>query len=222
MNSSGNPGSELDFSKKESAGHDAYTEAFNLAASEFLRSDIQERARRSGAQCIPRDNRFEIRLPFLGREIKILASPADKNIVFEPAEIHLPEKIVILHYLNGDADSPPAGELIGFEGIPDGRQYLANFRGRTYVPLLKKFGSDPEKIIKAAAQLGGEKAEFGDFSMAIPALPRVRIVVILWRGDEELGPEAKIVFDRNIVNQLPVEDIIVLCNLIVIRLIKSA
>jgi hypothetical protein len=211
-----------DFSKKELDGSDTYLEAYNLAVRDFFASNPEERARRSGAQCIPRDNRFEIRLSFLGREIKILVTPADKKIVFEPAEIHFPEKIVILHYLNGDADSPPTGELIGFEGIPDGRQYLANFRGRTYVPLLKKFGSDPEKIVKAAAQLGGEKAEFGDFSVAIPVLPRIRITIILWRGDEELGPEAKIVFDRNIVHQLPVEDIIVLCNLIAIRLIKSA
>ena len=211
-----------DFSRKELTGRDAYTEAYDLAVRDFLASNPEERARKSGAQFIPRDSRFEIRLPFLGREIKILVTPADKKIIFEPAEIHLTEKIVILHYLNGNADSPPAGELIGFEGIPDGRQYLANFRGRTYVPLLKKFGSDPEKIIQAAAPLGGEKAEFGDFSVAIPALPRVRIVVILWRGDEELGPESKIVFDRNIVNQLPVEDIIVLCNLISIRLIKLA
>jgi len=212
----------IDFSNKELAGHDAYAEAYDLAVRDFLASDLEERCRKAGARFTQLDNRFEIRLPFLGREIKILASPADSKIVFEPAEIHLPEKIVTLHYLNGDAASPPAGELIGFEGIPDGRQYLANFRGRTYVPLLKKFGSDPEKIIKAAAQLGGEKAEFGDFSVAIPALPLVRIVVILWRGDEELGPEAKIVFDRNIVNQLPVEDIIVLCNLISVQLIRSA
>jgi len=196
-------------------------EAYNLAVREFLRSDIEDLARKAGAAISSSDRGSEIRLPFLGREIKILVSPAYKKITFEPVEIHLTEKIVILHYLNGNADSPPAGELIGFEGIPDGRQYLANFRGRTYVPLLKKFGSDPEKIIKAAAPLGGEKAEFGDFSVAIQALPRVRITVILWRGDEELGPEAKIVFDRNIVNQLPVEDIIVLCNLISIRLIKQ-
>jgi hypothetical protein len=91
---------------------------------------------------------------------------------------------------------------------------------RTYRPLLKKFGNNPESLFNAARNLGGEKADFGDLSVAIPAFPRIKIILIVWRGDDDLGPEIKIVFDQNITDYLSAEDIVVLCNLIALRLVK--
>ena len=51
---------------------------------------------------------------------------------------------------------------------------------------------------------------------------RIPIVIILWLGDDDLDPEVKIIFDKNITAHLSAEDVVILCNLIAIRLVKMA
>jgi hypothetical protein len=55
----------------------------------------------------------------------------------------------------------------------------------------------------------------------INAFDRVPTTLVLWRGDEELAPNGNILFDSNISDYLSTEDITVLCETIVWKLVKD-
>lgn len=61
----------------------------------------------------------------------------------------------------------------------------------------------------------------GDASVLIWAFPRVPIGLVLWKGDEEFPPAGNILFDSSIPAYLPVEDIVVLTETVVWKLIKA-
>ena len=75
---------------------------------------------------------------------------------------------------------------------------------------------------KSARALGGEKTDYGDRAVVIPVLPRVPVVLVFWRGDEEFQPEAHILFDSTVSSYLSTEDIAVLSQQVVFGLIKLA
>jgi hypothetical protein len=49
----------------------------------------------------------------------------------------------------------------------------------------------------------------------------VPITLVLWRGDEELAPNGNILFDANISDYVPTEDVTVLCETIIWKLVKG-
>lgn len=209
----------------EYANLDNYGQAFFLARHEIVNADLKERCEKAGARLVPREDGFEIHLPFLNDHLIITLRPPDTEFEFRHSggrEVALTEKILSLHYLLTASDKPASGEWIGFEAVPDGRLYLSNFLARTHRPLLKRFGNSPDLFIETAAKIGGTKAEYGDVSIRLQAFPKVPIVIILWLGDDDLDPEVKIIFDKNITAHLSAEDVVILCNLIAIRLVRLA
>jgi hypothetical protein len=56
--------------------------------------------------------------------------------------------------------------------------------------------------------------------VVITALPRVPIAFLLWDGDEELPPDARILFDASVPAYLSTEDAVVLAQQAVFRLIE--
>jgi hypothetical protein len=59
-------------------------------------------------------------------------------------------------------------------------------------------------------------------ALKIFALPRVPIVLSLWRGDEEFPPEANLYFDQSISSYLSTEDIAYLSSAVVYKVIGIA
>ena len=86
---------------------------------------------------------------------------------------------------------------------------------------MKNFGKNPELLIKTATKLGGREADYGDVSVTVNAFARVPITLVLWRGDEELAPNGNILFDANISDYLSTEDVTVLCETIIWKLVKD-
>ena len=78
-----------------------------------------------------------------------------------------------------------------------------------------------EEFRKACGNLNWQAAELGDASFQFEILPRIRGLVVFYVGDEEFPPEANILFNEEIVNFLPLEDVAVLAGLIATRLSKS-
>jgi hypothetical protein len=146
----------------------------------------------------------------------IYVSQIDSN---QPAA--LIDNILILHYLLQSRGTPISNRLIAFQELKECASYLPSFLKRSVRPLIDHFGRDPGMLIEASADLGGMRSSLGDISVTIPAFARIPVTYVIWKGDDEFPPNASILFDDTVLDYLPAEDIIVLCQTITWRLIKS-
>lgn len=124
--------------------------------------------------------------------------------------------IIILHYLIERIKGLPAlagvwltfRELAGIEG------YTGAFHKRAIEPLIRKYGRSPENILSITSRLPARKADFKDVSIIIEAFAGVPVLLKLSRPDEEFGPDANILFDKNVTSIFCTEDIIVLAQIV--------
>jgi hypothetical protein len=163
-----------------------------------------------------------IELRFLNRMITItwpdLSFSQDQK-----GEVSIKEKIIILHYLNGVKRDQTGEEWISYKDIPSARFYLDAFNRRVKQPLVGAFGEQPDRLVSCAKDLYGATASsFGDVSVVIQALPKVPVILALWKGDEEFPPDGAILFDRSIQDILSAEDISELSSMIVYPLVAKA
>lgn len=192
-----------------------YETSLELAWKAIKGSNYKERAEMSGALWDKEKSKFELNI--LNRIINIF--PDKKEIIaHDDAELQPWEKIIPLHYLNKADGTNSTGPLISYKEIPDAMLYWPNFVKRTHNIILKSFGSAPEKLLEVADKIPAVPLKMADFSLKIKALPKVEIIIQLWKGDEEFPPQTAFLFDSNIIHYLPTEDITVLCQMTAIKL----
>jgi hypothetical protein len=193
--------------------------SYRLATEQLSRiSDIEAQCHRSGASYI---SASKIAIDYLGQPYNITIPDAEISLGNSKTEVPLKDRILILHYFTSAKGTPPTGILINFKQLPGGLSYFTAFSQRTINPLVRHFGREPELLIDISAKLGGYKTEQGDVSAAINAFNHVPITFALWRGDEEFSPSGAVLFDANISDYLPTEDVTVLCETVVWRLVRS-
>ncbi len=106
--------------------------------------------------------------------------------------------LCVLHYLLEAKPDPPSGKWISEKELPGGVFF---FRGPHALPtryLLDHFGSRPEALRAAAEMLGGVPAEGGDMAFRFQVLPRIPMLFVFREGDDEFGPDLRILFDAGI------------------------
>jgi hypothetical protein len=198
---------------------EAYKESYTLACRKFLAKDIFVICRNAGASITKTpENIFIITINFLSKRIKI---PGFIFIDDLSKDLNIWEKIIILHYLIGINNIPLSNSLINFKQISAGRQYYPAFEKRTIKPLLAVFANNPQKTLKASKGIGGTRVDLADIAVKIMAFPLVPVFLLLWKGDDEFPPNATILFDASIDQRLCAEDIAVLCQQIVFKIIKE-
>lgn len=203
---------------KQDNGH-GYELAFRLAVKRLAAiKDIAQQCRRCGARYLEPGK--TISLDYLNRTYLIKSPEAAVNLKDTDEPVTLVDKILLLHYFTQAKGTPLSGELISFKEIAEAAGYFPTFYQRAIKPLVTYFGDEPDKLLEMAKSLGGCKADHGDVSATIPALPMVPLTLVLWKGDAEFSPEGTIMFDRTVTDYLPTEDIIILCQSTSWRLVK--
>jgi len=193
--------------------------SYKLAREQLAKiSDIQEQCRKSGARYVGPN---EILINYLNQLYHITLPDVEILLEDSKAEIPLKDKILILHYFTSAKDKPATGILITYKQLPGGISYFPAFSQRAIAPFVNHFGKNPELLIKAAAKLGSREADYGDVSVIFNAFDHVPITLVLWRGDEELAPNGNILFDANISDYLSTEDVTVLTETIIWKLVKD-
>ncbi len=202
------------------ARQDPFGTALEIALKELRSTDLEERCLKAGAVWAPHSQAAGVVDLFsLGRGVRIRLPEG----FFESDGDALPswERILLLHYLITASGAPPTGRMITFKQVPSGAFYYPAFVRRTTQLLIKNFGGRLEDWLEVADRLGWSRAPCGDAAVEVKALPMVRIIYILWKGDEEFPPDGNVIFDENITQYLPVEDIAVLCNMIAVKMVRE-
>lgn len=207
------------------AREDDYRNAAEIARSELADKDPVLLADRCGGQVVSEEGP-RLRLDFLGKTIEAAWPEIRLSRPGSDEEIPLQQQVLLLHYLQGGwrSEGPPlTGDWIAFQDVADGRFYLDAFHKRAKLPLVKAFGSRPELLADlAGTAFGARRIDLGDVAVSVDALPRIRLALVVWAGDEEFPPDGNILFDRNIVSYLSAEDIAWLSGMAVYPLMGMA
>jgi len=196
-----------------------YELSYKLAREQLSKiSDIQEQCRKSGAQYIEPN---KLVIDYLNQPYHISLPDIEISLEDRKIEVPLKDKILILHYFTLAQGTPATDILVTYKQLPGGVSYFSAFSQRAIAPFVNHFGKSPELLKKAAAKLGGREVDYGDVSVAVNAFDHVPITLVLWRGDEELAPNGNILFDANISDYLSTEDVTVLCETIIWKLVKG-
>jgi hypothetical protein len=194
--------------------------SYKLARERLARmDDLPGQCRKSGAWLVDAKN---IVLNYFDGQYRITVPDGEISMDGSNVEVALRDKILILHYFIGAKGTAATGKLIAYKQLVGGVSYFPAFSQRTIAPLVRGFGRNPELLVEAATRLGGRRASQGDVSMTINAFEHVPITLVLWRGDEEVAPNGSILFDANISDYLSTEDVTVLCETMVRKMVKGA
>jgi hypothetical protein len=154
-------------------------------------------------------------------EIKI----AERAVLHQPSGIQADEatSVLILRYLVGKTKCGfyPCDEWISFKETEGGTLFWPNFSHRAIKPLVECFQQDPEGLIRNLVDnFCGRIVDGGDVAVEVETFPGVFVRIIFWRGDEDLPPEATILFNRGLTEVYIMEDIAVLLTLLAETILK--
>lgn len=124
--------------------------------------------------------------------------------------------ILILHYMAKKIKGLRRlmGEWVSFKELSGIEGYYPAFRKRAIEPIIRKYGSNPKALLTVLERLPAKRAQTADVSIVVEAFEGVPVLVELWAGDEEFGPEANMLFDKNITDIFCTEDTVVLAGLV--------
>ena len=125
-------------------------------------------------------------------------------------------KLLILHYISGQdrVSNITDDNWISFKELEGGEAYFSAFRKRAIEPILRKYGDRPSDIFERARSFNAEKIGNGTAAIAINAFPKIKVAVILWAKDDEFSAECSMLFNPEIKEILPTEDVAVLGGII--------
>jgi hypothetical protein len=207
--------------RPELPGQTNYDDAERLAREAIARLDPEVQAKRCGGRVIKSGQTFSIvQVDFFQTPVDV-KFPEGKVTGPQVSEIPIWERILVLHYLGGDAVAPAHTDWIGFQQVPSGGFYFDAFKRRAHDPLAKVFGREPQKLIEAGAAVGAQKADFGDAAVQVRVFPKVPVVAVVHGACDEFPADAKILFESSIHAYLCTEDVAVVGGLVAGRLIKA-
>ncbi|MGO8988470.1 MAG: DUF3786 domain-containing protein [bacterium] len=198
-----------------------YQQSFELACASIRKMNLEERARRAGADYQKGEDGEKITVHFFSEPYQIRFPQIE---FYSPSKkvVSLVTRILLLHYLMRAGGNPLTGKWVAYKDIPGGLLYAGVFARRVTEPLQRRFGKSAESFREAGVKSGGKPAEIGDASFVLRAFPHVPLQYVLWQGDEEFPPSAQLLFDACVDHYLSLEDIVVLGQVTTGRLINRS
>jgi len=146
--------------------------------------------------------------PSMGQDVVV--DPATRTVVCDtPAgdillgRLGYFSQVSILSYLINAKNTPFSGKLVAPISLPSGQLY---FRGSHVLPtdqLIARYGDAPEPFLARGRELGGQPLSYGDAAIRLLPLPRLPVVVVLWRGDDEFPARVSVLLDDTSEDQAP-------------------
>jgi hypothetical protein len=198
-----------------------YRQSYELACATIRNMNLEERAKKAGADYRRVGDEEKITLRFFSETYTVYSpqisfhSPTQKTV-------SLVTRILLLHYLIRADGSALTGKWVGYKDIPGGLLYASVFARRVTDPLVRKFGRFAKWFKEVGIRSGGEPVAVGDASFILQVFPYIPAQYVLWEGDDEFSPAVQLLFDASVDHYLSLEDIVVLGQIMTGRLIHRS
>jgi hypothetical protein len=151
-------------------------------------------------------------LKFLNNEYEI--DYTEKNIISMSSNVPAKDyyKLLILHYIANENKVLKISndKWMSFKELDGGEIYFPAFKKRVIDLILKKYSDIPSAIFKCIKSLNAEKIDAGSAGISINVFPKVKVAIIIWAKDDEFAADCNMLFNPEIKDILPTEDIAVL------------
>jgi hypothetical protein len=121
------------------------------------------------------------------------------------APVHDYFHLFIIYYLLLPKDMTVRGEWVSEKDLPGGTTF---FRGPHLLPtnlISDRFGNDLASFSASCLALGGTPLKMADAAFGFQITPDMPVAVLYWAGDEDFPAEAKILYDRGVIEALPLD-----------------
>ncbi len=158
----------------------------------------------------------KIMLPFLGQDLLIDSKGRSlchlRSGRWDTLDDPFLETLCLVYLLNVGPE-PLSHAIVSAQDLRDA-QFFKGPHELKVLPLVQRYGNDPDGFCRSAEHLGGETVELADVAYKVSVFPKVLIYYLLWKGDEEFEPRLSILFDRSIEGFLSADAIWGLTNLV--------
>lgn len=122
-------------------------------------------------------------------------------------ELEFYSRISILRYLINARGIPLAGELKKPDNMSGGLIFSHGTHALPLDAIANKYGSKGKirEFFRKGKELGGERLHYGDASLRLSPFPRIPVVIIVWKNDEEFPSRAHLLFDSTCEVHLPTD-----------------
>lgn len=176
-------------------------------------------ADRSGA-AIDRDG--NLRVEFLRRayvidQVEWTVTRADDGAV--PPSLM---QSLILTYLHMSDGTPPIDRWLGFRELPEGLFYASAFQGYTGNELVREINGEVAAFRRASEKLQGAALALGDAGYVFQVLPRLKLAVVMWAGDDEFPAQTQVLFQETAPHYLMTEALAIVGSLLIGQIVKAS
>jgi hypothetical protein len=183
----------------------AQAEAARRAAAGLAGVDLADRAALLGLPRPGPDGRLTMRV--FGEDVVVVPPGFEVLSVGGGKPVSLGDRILALHYLQHDLPVAATGHLVTFRDLAGGQFYFGPFRSRSIEPLLKRIGNDLDLLRRNLGRFDWRSVGMGDFAACIHAVGAIEATLVYHLGDEEMGPEAELLFDACVKRVYCTEDV---------------
>jgi hypothetical protein len=168
-------------------------------------------------------------VPFEDSRFRISLMRWDLYVSYPELDFQAPQfldtyviKLLAVLYLAKARAGLAANRWVPYRELKDGLFYAKSFWDTVEERVCRRFGNDIEGMRKAFAALGGREVEQGDLGMVVNTFPRLPLLIIIWRGDEEFAANARILFDASATDYFNAFELRMLCGEIINRAVRIA
>jgi hypothetical protein len=161
-------------------------------------------------QAVYRYDKTGYSLPFLNQ--RYLVVPSDRKILKVRSDETREEEplttdftLMSLTYLTEAKRLEPTRRWLSEKDLRGGEMFFRGPHALRVGDLTEKYGRDPEGFAKAGKRCRGVEMLYGDKAFGLDVFPKILLVYILWRGDEEFSPRIQVLFDETIQDHFPLD-----------------
>ena len=171
-------------------------------------ADLKDVCRRSEVQFDDATSSYVI--SFLQERYRV--SPRDKHVELLPGSAlsagpSIDLQVILLTYLLNAQVIPLANRLVAGNSLKGGKTFFQGAHRFPVERLVERYGMDPAGFLNKGLSLGAIREGYGDAGLRFSALPRVPVIMVLWKGDEEFPARLSCLFDASIDKHLPLDAI---------------